>query len=451
MRSVVINIVGLCKDLIGPHTPYTNKQIESYSLGLIEPNIPAVTCTAQATYLTGQNPSEHGIVANGWYDRTLHEHHFWKQSNRLVRGEKLWEAIRNQKKNFTCAQLFWWYNMYSSADYSITPRPLYLSDGKKVFDIYSQPLSIRDTIKNDLGEFPFPSFWGPMAGLPSSKWIAESAKWVEEKYSPDLSLVYLPHLDYNLQRLGPKDPKIQEDVRAIDKIVGDLVQFYKEREIQPFLLSEYGISETNHCIHINRLFRSKNWLTIKDELGLELLDCGASKVFAITDHQIAHIYLNDPTLKKEVIEALSRIEGVSEILYDDSLKKAGLNHFRSGDLVAIAKENSWFSYYYWENDKKAPDFARCIDIHRKFGYDPCELFIDSEITLPKLKILSTLIKKKLGFRTLMDVIPLNTDLVKGSHGCKPKDKNFWPVLIGPNNLESERKATSIFDYLIQNL
>ena len=451
MRSVVINIVGLCKDLIGPHTPYTNKQIESYSLGLIEPNIPAVTCTAQATYLTGQNPSEHGIVANGWYDRTLHEHHFWKQSNRLVRGEKLWEAIRNQKKDFTCAQLFWWYNMYSSADYSITPRPLYLSDGKKVFDIYSQPLSIRDTIKNDLGEFPFPSFWGPMAGLPSSKWIAESAKWVEEKYSPDLSLVYLPHLDYNLQRLGPKDPKIQEDVRAIDKIVGDLVQFYKEREIQPFLLSEYGISETNHSIHINRLFRSKNWLTIKDELGLELLDCGASKVFAITDHQIAHIYLNDPTLKKQAIEALSRIEGVSEILYDDSLKKAGLNHFRSGDLVAIAKENSWFSYYYWENDKKAPDFARCIDIHRKFGYDPCELFIDSEITLPKLKILSTLIKKKLGFRTLMDVIPLNTDLVKGSHGCKPIDKNFWPVLIGPNNLESERKATSIFDYLIQNL
>ena len=108
-----------------------------------------------------KTPSEHGIVGNGWYDRTLNEHHFWKQSNRLVEGEKVWETLRKKVQTLPVPIYFWWYNMYSSVDYSITPRPLYRSDGLKNFDIHSQPLSIRDEIKKDLGEFPFSRFLGP--------------------------------------------------------------------------------------------------------------------------------------------------------------------------------------------------------------------------------------------------------------------------------------------------
>src|SRR5881397_2733115 len=210
-RLAVINVVGLTESLLGTHTPRMAEFARRGARVTIVPAFPAVTCTAQSNYLTGKMPSDHGIVANGWYNRELAEVQFWKQSNHLVQGRKIWDELRALDPKFTCAELFWWYNMYSSADYSITPRPMYPADGRKVFDIYTWPYSVRREIKNDLGEFPFPAFWGPAAGVrtpqgapeAASRWIAQSAKWIEEKYHPTLTLIYLPHLDYNLQRYGP--------------------------------------------------------------------------------------------------------------------------------------------------------------------------------------------------------------------------------------------------------
>ena len=169
-------------------------------------------------------------MSNGWYNRDLAEVQFWKQPNQLVQGPKVWDTLRERHADFTFAKVFWWYNMYSSADWSLTPRPMYPADGRKVFDIYTQPASIRTEIKRDLGEFPFPGFWGPAAGVTTpqgsadcvSCWIAESAKWVEQRQSPTLTTIYLPHLDYNLQRLGPNDPAIGADLKMIDEIVRDL-------------------------------------------------------------------------------------------------------------------------------------------------------------------------------------------------------------------------------------
>ena len=209
-RAAILNVVGLCNRHLGEHTPRLT-DFSAKTTGkplLIKPVMPALTCSAQATYLTGSLPSEHGIVGNGWYDRTLNEHHFWKQSNRLVGGPKIWEKLRAERPGFRTANLFWWFNMYSSVDYSITPRPLYRSDGLKTFGVHAHPLEIREEVKRDLGPFPFHSFWGPKAGIESSQWIAESAKWTEDRHEPDLSLVYLPHLDYDLQKFGPEDPRI---------------------------------------------------------------------------------------------------------------------------------------------------------------------------------------------------------------------------------------------------
>lgn len=436
IRTAVLNVVGLTERLLPAMS-----RISSFAArkAIITPAFPAVTCTAQSTYLTGLPPSQHGIVANGWYHRELAEVQFWKQSNHIVQGRKLWEDLRALHPSFTCAKLFWWYNMYSSADYSITPRPMYPADGRKVFDIYTSPLPLRHEIKKDLGEFPFPTFWGPAAGVatpqgsPSatSEWIAESAKWIENKYQPTLSLVYLPHLDYNLQRLGPEHPSIAEDCRAIDKIVGDLIDFFRGRGVQVILLSEYGITPVNRPIHLNRLFRQKGWLTIKDELGLELLDYGASKAFAVADHQVAHVYLNDSALEKAARDLISRTPGVARVLGRSEQAGLGIDHPRSGDLVALADENAWFTYYYWLEDALAPDFARTVDIHRKPGYDPVELFLDPKLRFPKLKIISRLLRKKLGFRMLMDVIPLDATLVKGSHGIRPADPRDFPILISP--------------------
>ncbi len=430
-RTAILNVVGLTPRLIGEHTPHIRQFTEQQRLLKVEPVLPAVTCTAQATYATGKLPRDHGAVANGWYDRDYAEHRFWKQPEQLVKGEKLWDMLRRTDPSFTCAKLFWWYNMHSSADYAITPRPLYPADGRKVFDIHTQPMGMRDRIKKDLGPFPFMNFWGPASAIPSTEWIAQSAKWVEEKHWPSLSLVYLPHLDYNLQRVGLDWDIIPEDLKQIDNVVGDLLRFYEKRQIQVVLLSEYGITNVDQPVHLNRVFREKGWLSIKDELGTETLDLGGSRVFAIADHQVAHIYVQDATLMDEVRAVVEQTPGVQQVLGRMEKHYNGLNHERSGDLIAIADSHSWFTYYYWQKDRMAPDFARCVDIHRKCGYDPVELFMDPRIRWPKLKVAGKLARKLLGFRMLMDVIPLDATLVKGSHGRVPEDSADWPVLIGP--------------------
>jgi len=449
-RTAIINVVGLTGRLIGEHTPAIRSFIERHRSAVVEPAFPAVTCTAQATYLTGERPDFHGIVGNGWYDRNLAEHQFWKQSNHLVKGRKLWEALREVDPSFTCAKLFWWYNMYSSADYSITPRPMYPADGRKVFDIYTHPMPMREKIKADLGEFPFRSFWGPGADIQSTRWIAESAKWIERRLSPSLSLVYLPHLDYNLQRLGTSDISlIAKDLKEIDDVVADLIDCYERHQVKVVLLSEYGITDVSRPVHLNRLFRQEGWLQVKDELGREILDLGASRAFAIADHQVAHIYLNDPSILTEVQSLCEQTPGVGQVLAGEARVRAGMDHERAGDLIAIADADSWFTYYYWQQDRLAPDFARCVDIHRKPGYDPVELFIDPTIKLPKLKIATRLLKKKLGFRMLMDLIPLDANLVRGSHGRIPEDPADWPILVGdlPSLRTNHVDSSEVFAHL----
>ena len=427
-RLAVLNVVGLSRGLIGEHTPRIRAFADGCQMSVFRPAFPAVTCTAQAAYLTGGATGDHGIVGNGWYDRESAEVRFWKQSNHLVRGEKIWERLRREHPGFRCAKMFWWYNMYSSADYSVTPRPMYPADGRKVFDVYTQPMEMREALKADLGDFPFPSFWGPRSGIESSEWIAGSAKWVEEKHSPDLNLVYLPHLDYVLQKCGPGSPELGEELQAIDRVVGDLLDFFTARGVEVVVLSEYGISPVQKPVHLNRVFRQQGWLQIKEELGLETLDCGASRAFAVADHQVAHVYLNDQSIKDEVRKVLEETEGVAEVR--EGCFGEGIGAERGGDLVVVADPGAWFTYYFWENDDVAPDYARTIDIHRKPGYDPVELFIDPELKFPVLKVGKFLAKKKLGFRGLLDVIPLDASLVKGSHGRDDVPEDEQPLVIG---------------------
>jgi predicted AlkP superfamily pyrophosphatase or phosphodiesterase len=447
-RTAILNVVGLTNGMLGLSTPRICAFAKRGQITVIEPAFPALTCTAQSTYLTGTNASSHGVVGNGWYDRELCEVQFWKQSNHLVRGRKVWEELRAVAPEFTCAKLFWWYNMYSSADFSITPRPIYPADGSKVFDIYTSPSSIRSDIKRDLGDFPFPTFWGPAAGRrtslgppeAASRWIAASAQWIERKYQPTLSLIYLPHLDYNLQRLGPDHPAIELDLKAVDGIVGELLDFFEERSVQVTILSEYGITSVKGPVFPNRLFREQGWLAVKEELGLERLDCGASKVFAVADHQVANVYLQDPSLQSAARELLEKEPGVDCVLGSPEKVAFGIDHPRSGDLIVLAKEDAWFGYYYWLNDRLAPDFARCVDIHRKPGYDPVELFLDPKFRFPALKIAWRLLQKQLGFRMLMDVIPLDANLVRGSHGVRPSDPRDYPLLITDQSREMKSKG-----------
>jgi predicted AlkP superfamily pyrophosphatase or phosphodiesterase len=416
-KTVVINVVGLTPGLLGPHTPYLSDWSRRGKVARIEPALPAVTCTAQSTYLTGKYPDQHGVVANGWYFRDECEVKFWRQSNHLVQAPKIWEMARELDPTFTCANLFWWYNMYSSVDYSVTPRPMYPADGRKIPDIYTQPAQLRPELNSLLGTFPLFDFWGPRTSIRSSQWIADAAKMVEQKYNPTLTLIYLPHLDYNLQRVGPNSMSIQKDLQEIDAVCKDLIAFFEQREADVIVLSEYGITDVARPIHINRVLRSHGLVAVREEMGLELLDAGASAAFAVADHQVAHIYVNDVSKMKQVRDVLEQMPSI-EYLLDSAGKEAHhLNHSRSGDFIAVAERDAWFTYYYWLDDNRAPDFARTVDIHRKPGYDPVELFINPSLRLPVLKVGLTLLKKQLGFRYLMDVIPLDASLVRGSHGA----------------------------------
>jgi predicted AlkP superfamily pyrophosphatase or phosphodiesterase len=443
-RTAILNVVGLTRRCLGADMPNLVAWLRRKQIVPVEPLVPAVTCTMQSAYLTGKTPAQNGIVGNGWYDRTLAEVQFWKQSNHLVTGEKLWEKVRRDHPDFTTAKVFWWYNMYSTADYSITPRPIYRADGGKIFDVYTHPSNLREEIKADLGEFPFPQFWGPMAGLESTRWIARSAMWIEEKHWPNLSLVYLPHLDYDFQRFGPDGPEAARALRELDGLLGEVIEFYKSRAVKVLVASEYGITPVDHPVHLNRVFRERGWISWRDEVGAEVLDPGASRVFAVADHQVAHIYINDKSLHAEVKAVLESTPGVGNVLDGMWRSLTSLDHPRAGDLIAVADERSWFTYYWWLDDTKAPDYARTVDIHRKPGYDPVELFLDPAIKNPKRTLGLKLMKKKLGLRGLFDVIPLDASLVRGSHGRVPEDPDDWPVLAGDfPHLEGLSKISAV--------
>ncbi len=447
-KNALINIVGLSKKIIGEHTPFLKQWSSQKEIATIDPVLPAVTCSVQTTYLTGKWASEHGIVGNGWYFKDEQEVKLWRQSNKLVQASSIWDYAREKNPNFTCANMFWWYNMYSTVDYSVTPRPQYRADGQKIPDCYSQPASLRDELQQQLGTFPLFDFWGPKTSIKSSQWIADASQLVFEKHEPDLLLVYLPHLDYVLQKFGHDQQHLPKDLQEIDQVCKGLITWLETRGVQVSLISEYGITNVEQPIHINRILRQMGLIDIRVENGLELLDAGASKAFALADHQVAHIYCNDPTVKQQVKEKLQVVSGIEKVLDDEGKKANHVDHERSGDLVIVADNKSWFTYYYWLDDQVAPDFARMVDIHKKPGYDPVEMFLDPEKKLIIPRIVLKLLAKKMGFRTVMNVIPLDASLVKGSHGRVNLQDRDKAIFISEGAGQNSIDPTDIRDILI---
>lgn len=451
-KTVVIDIVGLSANLIGEHTPFLDAYVKKRHLTPIKPVLPAVTTTSQSTYVTGKWPAENGIVGNGWYDREDSEVKFWKQSNKLVQGDKIWDNARKVDPKFTVSKMFWWYNMYSTADWSVTPRPQYHADGVKAPDCYAYPPELRDELQAELGQFPLFNFWGPNANIKSTRWIADASMSVEKKHNPTLTLIYLPHLDYCLQKFGPDFSKISKELNEIDEVVKDLIQFYEARNAKIILLSEYGINAVNNPIHINRILRKEGLISVRVERWYELLDAGASKAFAVSDHQIAHVYLNDHSIKERVMQVLKNTPGVDLVLDKAAQQDYHIDHERSGDILVVAKPDSWFTYYYWLDDAKAPDYAHLVDIHRKPGYDPVEMFMDPKNPLIKLRAGYKLARKLLGFRYLMDVIPLDATLVKGSHGGINISKEYYPIIITDQAAEkAELEAVDVYDVIWKHM
>lgn len=360
--------------------------------------------------MTGLAPRDHGIVANGWYYRDTQEIRFWQQANSLIQGEKFYEGVET-------AKLFWWFNQSAPVRYSATPKPHYGCDGSKAFDILDHT---ECNLTQRLGPFPFFSFWGPHAGLPSSQWIAEATAIVMRDKRPQLTLAYLPHLDYDFQRLTHHDPA---RVAEVDQCAATIIDAAHETGATVVVVSEYGLTPVEKPVHLNRSLREAGWLVVRDGPFGEMMMPGESDAFAVADHQLAHLYVRDSSRIGDVQRRLEAVDGVACVVPPGELE---LDHPRSGELIALSEPNAWFTYYYWLKDHFAPDFARTVDIHRKPGYDPCELFLTS-----KARAMARLAQKKFGFRYKMDVIPLDANRVQGSHGRLPQSAEQGPLVIGP--------------------
>ncbi|SEG28724.1 Predicted pyrophosphatase or phosphodiesterase, AlkP superfamily [Thermomonospora echinospora] len=445
---VVIDVVGLTPRLLA-HMPNLTKAMKAEAtLGTV---LPAVTCSVQSTLLTGALPSEHGIVGNGWYFRELGEVFLWRQHNALVGGEKVWDAARRVYPGYKVANVCWWYAMGAATDFTVTPRPIYHADGRKSPDCYTNPPELRVDLTRELGRFPLFSYWGPKAGIASSKWIVEASRLLLRREKPDLTLVYLPHLDYDLQRFGSEGPEAVAAAQEIDAELAPLLADADAQGAVTVVLSEYGITNVSRPVDINRVLRRAGLLDVYRQAGMEYLDPWTSRAFAVADHQLAHVYVKDPADLPKVRDMLAEVPGVDEVLDQAGKAAHGLDHSRSGELVAVAEPDSWFTYYYWLDDARAPDFARMVDIHRKPGYDPAELFMDPSDPLVKAKAGLALARKQLGFRYTMQVVPLDPSLVRGSHGRIPATPDDGPVLMCSEPLDRDTYAATEVKSLLLSL
>ncbi|UPK75152.1 alkaline phosphatase family protein [Nocardioidaceae bacterium SCSIO 66511] len=446
-KLLVIDLVGLTPRLL-EHMPRLRRIADDGWQAPMSTVLPAVTCSVQSTLLTGTPPRDHGAVGNGWYFRDLGEIFLWRQHNRLVQGEKVWETIRRERPDYRVANVCWWYAMGASTDWTITPRPIYYADGKKEPDCYTRPPELHDELTGALGEFPLFQYWGPTAAIQSSEWIVGAARRLLPR--ADMTLTYIPHLDYDLQRYGPDSPQARAAARDVDRAITPLLDDAETLGATTVVLSEYGITNADRPVDINRMLRREGLLEVYTQDGMEYLDPWASRAFAVSDHQVAHVYVNDPADLPRVQKLCSELGGVDLVLDRAQQASYEIDHERAGDLVLVAEPTAWFTYYYWYDDSRAPDFARSVEIHRKPGYDPAELFFDPDDSAVKAKAALTLARKKAGLRYQMKVVPLDPAPVRGTHGRLPTDDANGPMLLCSDGASARTRiaATEVRDLLL---
>nr|WP_202531742.1 nucleotide pyrophosphatase/phosphodiesterase family protein [Streptomyces sp. SID8380] len=441
--------VGLTRRLLDemPHVKAVGERGFTASLDTV---FPAVTATVQATFTTGTLPREHGAVANGWYHRDHGEVMMWRQHNALVRGEKVWQAARERDPAHSTAYLCWWWAMGADVDTILTPRPVYHYDGRKSPDCYTVPATLRDELTALQGEFPLFQYWGPTASLTATRWIAGAARYVLDRRGPDLTFVYVPHLDYDLQRYGPDSPRAVTAAREADAALAPLLADLEASGTTVVALSEYGITPVSRPVDINRALRREGLLSVYTQRGMEYLDAPTSRAFAVADHQAAHVYVSDEADVPRVRDLLKRLPGVDEIWDRTEQAAYGIDHPHAGELVAVAEPDAWFTYYYWLDDARAPDFAHGVEIHRKPGYDPAELFFDPSVPAVRAKAALGVLRKKAGMRAPLTVVPLDPGLVRGSHGRLPAEDRDGPLLLcsDPAKERDRYHATEVKELLL---
>lgn len=434
MPLVLLSIPGLRdRDLSSmPHLSALARQGEQATL---TPSFPCVTCPVQVNMTTGKLPDQHGVVANGFYWRDKHQVEMWTAWNDCIQQPQIWDILSHHGDELTTAVWFPLLSKGAEADLVCTPAPIHNPDGSESLWCYTRPTELYGQLRDELGDFPLKHFWGPLANIKSTAWIVDSAIIAARQAQPQFFYIYLPHLDYAAQKFGPNSAEAQRSLTELDEQIGKLTAAFESaysENLAWLAASEYAIVPVDHVLHPNRMLREAGLLKIRDGAEGEQLDFAASRAWALVDHQFSHIFTQsgDSAALDAVRDLFSKQTGVAEVLIGPERARYHLDHERSGDAILISTPNSWQAYYWWLDNAMAPTFARTVDIHRKPGYDPVELFFD-----PATRS-----------------IPLNASLVRGSHGAPVEDNAQCGVILSsqPGLLGHQIiKDTQVFDTILR--
>lgn len=396
-KLLVLNVAGL-----GKETADQLAVADKLSFQPATPPFPAVTCTAQATFRTGLNASGHGMIANGFYDRTLRKAFFWEQSSAVVEGRRIWQCFREAGNKVGI--LFWQQSLGEEADIVLSPAPIHKHHGGMIMDCYSLPRNLYPRLLSKLGKFKLRHYWGPAASPKVGDWIATATGNVMENDGPELLLSYLPTLDYDMQRNGPDPVNNKRSFDAVSSQLNNLVATAESAGYDWVIWGDYCITKSarSGAIFPNRLLAEEGLLKTRTVGGRVYPDLYASRAFAMVDHAVAHVYVRDAADIDPVASLLRSAPGISSVLMKTEKKDAGIAHPRSGEMVLVAGMGAWFAYPWWKEKQKAPDFASHVDIHNKPGFDPCEL----------------------NFQWLPPGVSTNTAGIRGTHG-RPDKPVAW--------------------------
>ena len=431
---VLLSIPGLRGSDVN-HMPRLSALTADGDRAELAPTFPAVTCSVQANMTTGLPPSEHGVVANGFFWRERNHVEMWTSPNDCIDRPQLWDILHEQSPGTTSAVWFPLHSKHCGADYVCTPAPIHNPDGSESLWCYTRPEPLYGELRDALGHFPLQHFWGPMANIKSTAWIASSAIVAAQRWQPNLFYIYLPHLDYAAQKFGPDSPQALNALTELDGEIGRLIDgfatAYGERNPLWLVASEYVITPVDHVSYPNRVLRDAGLLKVKASDQGEVIDYAASQAWAMVDHQMSHVYVQGgDAMIEQVAELLRATPGIAEVVEPAKAPQYDLAHPRSGELIAVSEPNSWQAYYWWNDDDEAPKFARTVDIHRKPGYDPVEMFFD-----PVAK-----------------GIPLDATLVKGSHGAPAIEPSQRGVLLSSQRgvfVEGPTADTDVADIVLR--
>lgn len=416
-RILVIDLPTLRLDWVEKEMPELHALTQGWHRAAIEPVFPGLTCPSQATLTTGASPSRHGIVANAIFDRKTRTPEFWTFTDEALQARRIWEDAHDLGKK---SGVFFLLNIREAkVDAAILPKPIHHDDGSMEMWCWHKPEGLYPRLVKSMGHFNLLRFWGPMAGIESSKWIAEAAKRTILEEDLDLAFVYFPHTDYAPQKFGPESEAYRKAHRELDALLSGFIREISAAsgELLVAIVSEYAITEVNRCVFPNRVLREAGMLTVIEKDGREFVDYARSPAFAVTDHQIAHVYCGSAQ-KARIRELFEMEEGIEQIVSNPA--SCGLGHKRSGELILIARRDAWFAYPWWTELAKAPEWATTIDIHNKPGYDPLEMFWDAAIN-----------------GTAQD-----TALIKGSHGAPARNPDQMASLISNLPAAAEARSTA---------